>query len=66
MEILLEKGNMSPRFDKGDEAELGGKITIVFVSIGVSLSLSISQLRAPLGGGRANRCAFLEGKIDAA
>ena len=45
------------------QAELGGKITIIFVSIGVSLSLSISQLRAPLGGGRAKRCAFLEGRM---
>ena len=60
------KGKKSPRFDKGDEAELGGGNHHHFRLHGVSLSLSISQLRAPLGGWKSQALSFLgEWKIDA-
>lgn len=58
LEILLEKGKHEPPgLIKEMKPNLVGK-SPSFSLHGVSLSLSISQLRAPLGGGRANGCFF--------
>lgn len=60
---ILEKGNMNPRFDKGDEAELGGEITIVFVSMVCPCRCPYRNFELLLGVEEPTVC-FFGGKID--
>lgn len=54
---ISELGNPTGK-KKGDEAELGGKITIIFVSMVCPCRCPYRNLELLLGGGRANRVLF--------